>query len=118
MVTGANVAIVAIICTTNNYTVANGTGTVAMFDVTNVTVTCRDVGRYAFVADAALNELGAFAINPSTGALTPVNSSSTGNTPNAVAVTPDGQFVYTANEIGSNISIFSVNPATGALIVG
>jgi 6-phosphogluconolactonase len=99
-------------------TVANGTGTVVMFDVTNVTVTCRDVGRFAFVADATLDELGAFAINPGTGALTPINSLSTGDTPNAVAATPDGQFVYTANEVGSNISIFSVNPATGALIVG
>lgn len=100
--------------------VANGTGTTAMLDVTNVTITCRTVGRFAFVADASANEIGAFTINSISGALTPVNSLSTGagSSPNAVAVTPNGQFVYTANEAGSNISIFSVNPATGALIVG
>jgi 6-phosphogluconolactonase (cycloisomerase 2 family) len=107
-------------------TVANGTGTVAMFNVTNVTVTCRNEGRFAFVADATLDTLSAFTINPISGLLTPVNSLPTGNTPNAVAVTPDGQFVYTANQDapsvatpGANpgISIFSVNPTSGALIV-
>jgi 6-phosphogluconolactonase (cycloisomerase 2 family) len=107
-------------------TVANGTGTMAMINVTNVTVTCRNEGRFAFVADATLDTLSAFTINPISGLLTPVNSLPTGNTPNAVAVTPDGQFVYTANQDapsvatpGANpgISIFSVNPASGALIV-
>ena len=111
---------------TQHCTVANGTGTVAMFDITNVNVTCRTVGRFAFVADATLDNLSAFTINPITGALTLVNSLSTGNSPNAVAVTPDGQFVYTANQDGASvatpganpgISIFSVNPASGALIV-
>lgn len=112
---------------TQHCTVANGTGTVAMLDVTSVTVTCRTVGRFAFVADATQDNLSAFTIDPISGLLTLVNSLPTGNYPNAVAITPDGQFVYTANQgsldiaipsVNPGISIFSVNPASGALIVG
>jgi hypothetical protein len=57
---------------TQHCTVANGTGTTAMIDVTNVTVTCRTVGRFAFVGDANSNSLSAFRIDPVTGALTAI----------------------------------------------
>ena len=66
------------------------------------------------------NSISAYAINPTTGALVPVNGSSfvTGNAvPASVAVAPNGQFAYAVNA-GANgaasISQYGVNGSTCA----
>jgi trimeric autotransporter adhesin len=95
--------------------VTNGTGTMAAANVTNVTVTCRTDGRYAFVSDFNSSSVAAFTIDFLTGSLALVNTTPSDLNPNAIALTPDGAFAYTANSGASDISIFAVNAATGAL---
>jgi 6-phosphogluconolactonase (cycloisomerase 2 family) len=95
--------------------VTNGTGTMAAANVTNVTVTCRTDGRYAFVSDFNSSTVAAFTIDFLTGSLALVNTTPSDVNPNAIAVTPNGAFAYTANSGAADVSIFAVNAATGAL---
>jgi 6-phosphogluconolactonase (cycloisomerase 2 family) len=95
--------------------VSNGTGTMAAANVTNVTVTCRTDGRYAFVSDYNAHTVTAFTIDFITGNLALVNSTPSDLDPTAITVAPSGAFVYTANAGAADISIYAVNAATGAL---
>jgi 6-phosphogluconolactonase len=63
------------------------------------------------------NTISGYAINPTTGALTPIPGSpfTVGTNPNAVALDTTSKFLYVANALSSNISAFSVDPSTGAL---
>jgi 6-phosphogluconolactonase len=58
-----------------------------------------------------------YAIDSTTGALTPVPGSpfAAGLDPNSVAVDPSNRFVYVANYASNNVSAFMVNSSTGAL---
>lgn len=58
-----------------------------------------------------------YAINASTGALTPVPGSpfAAGNGPVGVAIAPNGAFAYVTNTNSGNISAYAINAATGAL---
>ena len=42
-------------------------------------------------------------------------TSSSGNSPQGIRVTPDGKFVVVANQATSNVSVFSLDQSTGAL---
>jgi hypothetical protein len=53
-------------------TVHNGSGTIDKTNVTNVIVSCTQVGRFAYVANQGSNDLSAYAIDSSTGSLTPI----------------------------------------------
>ena len=78
-------------------------------------------GRFAYVANEGSNDVSAYTINSSTGALTAISCStcSTGTAP-TVTVDPSGQFVYVTN-IGSgspptpSISAYTINTSTGVL---
>jgi 6-phosphogluconolactonase (cycloisomerase 2 family) len=63
--------------------------------------------------------VSAFAINPSTGALTPIGGQvSTGQNPQGIAVDPTGKFVYVANNGNAamaSVSAYTINPSTGLL---
>jgi 6-phosphogluconolactonase (cycloisomerase 2 family) len=60
--------------------------------------------------------VSAFAINPSTGALTSVAAPvAAGTGPGAVAVDPAGQFAYVSNKTSNNVFRYTLNPSTGAL---
>ncbi|MGC2462499.1 MAG: beta-propeller fold lactonase family protein [Steroidobacteraceae bacterium] len=107
-------------------TVTNPTGTVGSVSVTSVTVTCRNEGRYAFVADTAAGTVTSFAIDDSNsttaGVLTqvPVNAVATaaaGSKPVAIAVNPAGTYVYTADNGTADVTQFSVG-ANGAITLG
>ena len=76
------------------------------------------MGRFAYVANSGSNDISAFGISPTTGALAPVTGSpvTTGGTGSqSVVVDLSSEFVYAANSGSQNISEFSLNPATGAL---
>jgi len=62
------------------------------------------------------NELFAFTINSSTGALTPIQGSpfTSGADTLSVSIDPTGKFLYTA-DFGGSISEFSIDAVTGAL---
>jgi 6-phosphogluconolactonase len=77
---------------------------------------------FVYVANKGDNNVSAYSINPTTGALKPVAGSPfpAGNTPLSIAV-GGLRFVYVTNEITSNfsfngnVSAYRINPTTGAL---
>ena len=73
-------------------------------------------GQFAYVANFNSNNVSAYTINPSTGALTAIVGSpfTAGSFPRSVAVDPSGKFAYVLNE-GGNVSGYTINPSTGAL---
>ena len=77
---------------------------------------------FAYVANRYSNNVSAYAINPSNGALTEVKGSpfAADYGSYAVAIDPTGRFAYIANDgTGSgdpgDISVFAINPRDGAL---
>jgi 6-phosphogluconolactonase len=102
--------------------VANGTGTVAAANISNVAVSCVTVARFVFVANSTdgvsgNGDVSAFTINPNTGVLTAVPGGpvTADQTPSAIAVDTSGQFAYVSNSATSDVSIFNVDPVAGAL---
>ena len=80
-------------------------------------VTVDPSGRFGYVANEFTNDIAAYTINASTGALTVVSGSpfTAGTAPFSVAVDPTGRFVYVANSQSYNISAFAINTSNGAL---
>jgi 6-phosphogluconolactonase len=98
--------------------VRNGAGTIGTADIDNVVITCSLPGLYAYVANMSSNSISAFAIDASTGALTPVADSpfaSAGTTPVAAVVDPNGTYLYVANNASNNLSVYAIDASTGAL---
>jgi 6-phosphogluconolactonase (cycloisomerase 2 family) len=74
-------------------------------------------GRWLYVASSSLTtqQVSAFSINQSTGALTLIGSvPNPATSPSDLHVTPNGQFVYVINSDNS-ISAYAINSTTGAL---
>ena len=120
VLSGATYAVaVAVQPTGANYTcdVAGGTGTVQGGPITNVTVVCGPISGFAYVANSAAASLSAYAINGTTGALSPLASISTGaqSRPYSIAVTPNRKFLYVADEVNSTVLAFTVDAVTGLL---
>ena len=89
-----------------NCSIHNGSGTIGTADINNVVVTCTQAGRFAYVVNQGSNTLSAFVIDAASGSLTPVAGSpfaSTGTTPVAAVVDPNGTYLYVANN-GSKTS--------------
>jgi 6-phosphogluconolactonase len=78
-------------------------------------------GMFAYVANAQVigqnGNVSAYAINPSTGALTAIAGSpfAAGQGPQSVAVDPSGKFAYVANGGDNTVSGYTIGPTTGAL---
>jgi 6-phosphogluconolactonase len=58
----------------NRVGLSNGSGTVDAANVTDVTVQCENVGRFAYVANAGGNTVSAYSIDSMTGALSAVGT--------------------------------------------
>jgi len=69
------------------------------------------------VANFDTNSVSAYAVNATTGALTPVSGSpfAAGTAPGNVAVSPNGQFAYVTNAPSGTVSAYAINATTGAL---
>ena len=98
--------------------VTGGTGTIASANIV-ATLTCRNEGRFAFVADTNGGTVSSFTIDDSSastsGLLALVNSvaadATTGSLPAAIAVNPNFAalpYVYTANSGTGDVSAFLV----------
>ena len=82
-------------------------------------------GRYAYVANQGSNDISAYAINQTSGALTAIDANgavpgvqtsiAAGTTPVSVTVHPSGKFAYVANQGSNDISVYSIDSTTGAL---
>jgi 6-phosphogluconolactonase len=74
--------------------------------------------RFLFVTSYVSDgKVAGFAMDPTTGALTPVPGSPfvAGKSPYRVTIAPSGRFVYTANYGSNDVSAFSINPISGTL---
>ncbi len=87
-------------------------------------VTIHPSGKFLYVTNsgnANLNvnnpSLASFSIDPTTGALTPINSLALppGTGPQGAAIDPAGKFLFFANSGPGNVSVYSIDAATGAL---
>lgn len=97
-------------------TVSNGSGAIAMSDITNVSVFCSK--QFAYVANYApnLGTVSLCSIDPGTGALTCPGTTGSGFVgATAVAVNSAGTLAYVANFDGNSISLCSIDQNTGAL---
>ena len=96
--------------------VVNGTGTVGSANVTNVQVNCGPL--FAYVANFNSNNVSAYTIDATSGALTVVANSpfAAGTNPASVTVDPSGKFAYVANDGSNNVSAYTINAVTGALV--
>jgi hypothetical protein len=74
-------------------------------------------GHYLYVTDGGSHYISAFAIDPSSGALTHVKGSpfSTGRRPVGEAIDPTGTFMYVANAHSDEVGAYLVHPKTGRL---
>jgi 6-phosphogluconolactonase len=102
-----------------NCVISNGTdnGTISNADVTSVAVICNNVGRFAYVANLASNNVSAYSINAATGTLTPVPGSpfATAGADAFITLHPSGKFSYVADNSLSSISAYAIDASTGAL---
>jgi 6-phosphogluconolactonase len=98
--------------------VANGTGTIGTAAVTNIVVTCTtNPPRFAYVVNRGSNNVSAYSVEASTGALTAIAGSpfAVGTLPVAIAVDQTGHFAYVANQTDSTLSAFAIDRSSGAL---
>jgi 6-phosphogluconolactonase (cycloisomerase 2 family) len=76
-------------------------------------------GKFAYVASKDGAEVFEYSIDPTSGALAPLNpasvSTGAGSKPQFITIDPSGKFGYTANQSTNNISEFSIDPTTGVL---
>lgn len=72
---------------------------------------------FAFVANQYDDDVSAYVVNPTTGALVPVVGSpfAAGGQPLAVAVDPTGKFAYVTNDADDTVSAYTINATSGAL---
>jgi 6-phosphogluconolactonase (cycloisomerase 2 family) len=106
--------------------VTGGIGTVVAAPVSNVSITCKNVSRFAYVLtnpgsgspDPGGGPFGlsVYAIDPTTGSFNAfaANPVPVGQYPELVAGTPNGRFVYVANNAPALYG-FAVDAATGAI---
>ena len=73
-------------------------------------------GRFVYASNRGHDSIAIFAIDQSTGGLTPVGWESTrGRTPRFFALDPSGTHLYAANQGTDTVVIFRVDPASGTL---
>src|ERR1700728_4172446 len=98
--------------------VANGTGTLGASGVTNISVTCTtNPARFLYVVNGGSNNISAYTIDTTSGALTTIAGSpfSAGNNPDSINVDPTGKFAFVTNRGDSTISAFTIDRASGML---
>ncbi len=97
--------------------VASGSGSIAAANITSIAVTCTNNPSFVYVISQTANNVAAYSINASSGALTPVPGSpfAAGTAPFGLTVNAAGTFAYVANHGSNNVSVFAIGPTTGAL---
>ncbi len=80
-----------------------------------ISVAVEPSGRYVYVANLSSNNVSAFTINATTGALTSLGAVAAGTSPQSLIVDPTGSFVQVANSGSNDVSTFAINPGSGGL---
>ncbi len=109
-------ALAAVVGTGNGTTGTNASGVIAAGTAPSF-VTVDPLGKFAYVANLNSNDVSAYTINQTTGALTAVGTAvAAGTNPYSVTVDPSGKFAYVANYTSSTVSQYTISPSTGALV--
>lgn len=100
--------------------VQNGSGTISDSDITNVEVVCTtNPARFLYTPVFGANSISGFAIDASSGALTPISGSPFADQaqPVAMAVDSAGSYAYVANVNGTqgDLAVFTIDRGNGAL---
>ena len=95
---------------------------------TPVSVTVHPSGKFAYVVNQGSNDISAYSIDSTTGALSAIDANgavpgtqatisamSTGAKPYAITIDPVGKYAYVANYGSGNIAFYTINQTTGAL---
>ncbi|MBU1480507.1 MAG: beta-propeller fold lactonase family protein [Gammaproteobacteria bacterium] len=97
---------------------SGGTGT-ANADVTDVVVVCTSTGALALVANSGVtngtNGLSVYRVSPTTGVMSFLANVNAGNTPYAIALSPNGLYAYVTNQVGGTVSSYSIDNVTGVV---
>ena len=80
-----------------------------------ISVTVEPSGRFVYAANLNSNNVSAFTIDATTGALSSLGTFATGTGPQSVLVDPSGAFLHVANAGSKDVSTFAINASTGAL---
>jgi 6-phosphogluconolactonase len=102
-------------------TVTNGSGTVAVSNISSVSVKCVSVGRFVYVVNSSDNggagDVAVFAISPNTGALTALAGGPVvaDGAPSGIALDHTGQFAYVSNRSTGDVTFYDI-ASTGALM--
>ena len=73
-------------------------------------------GNYVYVSNRGHNSIASFAIDSSSGRLTPLGHIPTGGrTPRNFAIDPTGSYLFAANELSGNVALFNIDASTGRL---
>jgi len=74
-------------------------------------------GKFVYAADEDNDRIAMFAVQETTGELTPLGAGTvtTGLTPRSVMVHPNGRFAYVANSGENTIGLYAINETTGVL---
>lgn len=97
-------------------TTTSGTFSPYTSAVNPVSVVIDPTCRFAYVPSNSSNNISAYAINSSTGALSQIAGSPlVTSTPNSIAIDPTGKYLYVANYNSHNVSAYTIDTSTGAL---
>ena len=72
-------------------------------------------GRYVYASLRGADNIVVFAIDPSTGLLTPKGRVRTGASPRFFMIDASGKWLLAAGQDSNTITIFGIDPATGSL---
>lgn len=89
------------------------------FDVNTMTseLVVHPDGKYLYISNRRVNNLGAFSIDQETGRLTPVGwVPCGGKKPRFFAIEPGGNYLFNGNQSSDTITLFRIDAETGALV--
>jgi len=81
---------------------------------------CADIhitpdGKYVYASNRGHDSLAGYAIDQSTGKLTPLGQTATEKTPRSFAIDPTGKFIFAAGQGSHRLASYRIDATTGAL---
>jgi len=72
-------------------------------------------GKFLYISERTSSTLGAFSVDPASGKLTYLSSTTTEAQPRGFAIDPKGKYLVASGEKSGTISVYSIDHANGAL---
>jgi 6-phosphogluconolactonase len=114
-------------CSVTGYRLDTATGTLSAFQtITTLPAgyternTCSQIqiassGKFLYAPNRGHNSIAGFAVDPSTGWLTPIGHVSTEPVPSAFSLDPESTFLFAAGNQSGRLASYRINGETGAL---